>query len=186
MKKIFILFPILALLVTGCSLTSKPINNNIVPDQSVPLPQEQANNSQAQVVPSQVVPSQVVPNQNEEANVSEKWVNTPAEIKSMSTENKITFLSIDILSHNPGFLPGVTEFFINQSTKLREVSVDDNTKSYLCGAGPDDNENTADVSTDTQSLLAVIKDKLLNKGYTTYYFDINGGVVQSIYEQCLP
>lgn len=117
---------------------------------------------------------------------SEKWVNTPAEIKSISVKNKTTFLSIDILSRNPKFVPGVTEFFINQSTKLREVSVNDNTKSYLCGAGPDGNDTTADVSVDTKNILAAIQKKLLNKEYSTYYFDINNNDVQAIYEQCLP
>ena len=180
MKRIFILFPILALLMAGCSLTQKSVVNNSTSTQPVSSSQEQADNLDAQA-------SSTTLNKNEELdNVSEKWINTPAEIKSISVKNKITYLSIDILSHNPKFLPGVTEFFINQSTKLREVSINDDTKSYLCGAGPDGNDNTADVLVDTNNLLAAIQKKLSNKEYSTYYFDINSNIVQSIYEQCLP
>lgn len=117
---------------------------------------------------------------------SGKWVNTPADIKSISLKDNITYLSIDILSLNPDFLPGKTQFFINQSTKLREVSINSNTKSYLCGAGADNNYTTADISTSTTGLLDGIQNKLLNKEYTTYYFDITDANVQAIYEQCLP
>lgn len=207
MKKIFVLFPILALLAAGCSLSRKPIIDNFEPNQPISVLQEQINNLNAQVQDLKKQNSELVKenealkknladknnigsttpiNNDELSNVSEKWTNTPAEIKSIFLKNKITFLSIDILSHNPKFLPGITEFFINQSEKIREVSVNDNTKSYSCGVGPDGEQNTADVSMDTKTFLETIQKNLLNNGYTTFYFDINNDVVQSIYEQCLP
>ncbi|MFA6994840.1 MAG: PsbP-related protein [Patescibacteria group bacterium] len=49
MKKILILFPILALLIAGCSLTQKPVVDNSASNQPVSLSQEQANNLNAQV-----------------------------------------------------------------------------------------------------------------------------------------
>ena len=49
MKKIFILVPILALLVTGCSLAQKPVIDDSTSNQSASLSQEQANNLNAQV-----------------------------------------------------------------------------------------------------------------------------------------
>lgn len=201
MKKNFIFTLMLTLLLTGCSLASKPVGNNSASNQSNSTAQEQANNLSAQVQVPLVEENEDVKNnlanensnssttadKNEEiSNTLEKWVNTPAEIKTISVKNNVTFLSIDILSHNPKFLPGVTDFFINQSEKIRDVSINDNTKSYLCGAGEDDNYNTADVPTDTGNLLAAIQRRLSNKEYPIYYFDIDNNVVGSIYEQCLP
>lgn len=49
MKKILILFPILTLLIAGCSLTQKPVVDNSASNQPVSLSQEQANNLNAQV-----------------------------------------------------------------------------------------------------------------------------------------
>lgn len=179
MKKVLILFPVLTLLITGCSLTQKAADNSLS-IQSASLSQEQSDNLDTNV-------SATTPNKNEELdNVSETLVNTPAEIKSIFVKNKITYLSIDILSRNPEFLPGVTEFFVNESTRLTEVHINNNTKAYLCGAGPDGNDTTADVLADTNDFLATIQKKLSNKEYSTYYFDINSNIVQSIYGQCLP
>lgn len=49
MKKIFILVPILALLMAGCSLAQKSVIDNSASNQSTYLSQEQANNLNAQV-----------------------------------------------------------------------------------------------------------------------------------------
>jgi len=43
MKKVLILFPILALLITGCSLTQKPVVNNSASNQPISSPEEQNN-----------------------------------------------------------------------------------------------------------------------------------------------
>jgi hypothetical protein len=116
-----------------------------------------------------------------------KWENAPAEIKELYTKNDTTYLSIDILSKNPNFNPGVTDFFINQSDKLREVKIDNDTKFYKCGLGPDNIDTTADISSSTNDLLARIQQKLAEKDLPLiYYFDITGGAVGNIYEQCLP
>lgn len=49
MKKIFILFPILTLLVAGCSLAQKPVIDNSASNQPASSSQEQADNLNAQV-----------------------------------------------------------------------------------------------------------------------------------------
>lgn len=49
MKKIFVLIPMLALLVTGCSLAPKSVDNNLVSNQSSSTSQERADDLSAQV-----------------------------------------------------------------------------------------------------------------------------------------
>ena len=115
------------------------------------------------------------------------WKNTPAEIKDLYTKNSITYFSIDILTPNPNFLPGENDFFINQSKKLREVRIDNDTKFYKCGPGPDNIDTTADVSSSINDLLTYIQQKITKKDRPViYYFDITESVVKNIYEQCLP
>jgi hypothetical protein len=107
---------------------------------------------------------------------SEKWENTPAEIKKLYIKDSFSYLSLDVLSPNPNFLPGENDFFINQNDKLREVKIDDNTRFYKCGPGPDNQDTTADVESDVKELRASV----------IYYFDITDSLVKNIYEQCLP
>lgn len=124
---------------------------------------------------------------NDEVAVIEKnWTNKLAEIKKISIKNGFTYLSLDLLTINPNFLPGFTGFSINQSAKLREVKVDDNAKFFKCGAGWDDNDTTADVSSSTKELIAYIQKRLAKNDESIYYFDITDGVVKKIYESCLP
>lgn len=49
MKKIFVLIPMLALLVTGCSLAPKSVDNNPISNQSTSTSQEQVDNLNTQV-----------------------------------------------------------------------------------------------------------------------------------------
>lgn len=128
------------------------------------------------------------PTTGEEISVDDaKWENAPAEIKSLSTKNSLTYLSLDMLSYNPNFEAGGEDFFINRNKKLREVKIDSNTKFYECGAGPDNIDVTADVNSSVKNLLVYIQQKITTRDSSIfYYFDITNSVVKNIYEQCLP
>lgn len=116
----------------------------------------------------------------------EKWINTPAEINSVLTKDGETYFMINILSPNPDFKPGISDFFINKSNQLREVLISDDTKTYICGAGLDGNETTADNETDTKEVVTFIKNLISLNQKAIYYFDIDNNTVQNIYQQCLP
>lgn len=119
--------------------------------------------------------------------ITEKWVNTPAEVKKVSIKDNTTYLSLDILEQNPDFQPGITDFFVNPDSKVVEVSISDDTKSYICGAGADDDFNTADVSISTQTTIENMQQRISNNnGKLSYYFDIEDNMIKNIYQQCLP
>jgi hypothetical protein len=117
---------------------------------------------------------------------TEKWFNTPAEIKNVFVRDGVTYLTIDILSRNPDFIPGVSDFFINKNDQLREVIISRETKTYICGAGLDGNETTADNQTDTKGVITFIENLISLNQKAIYYFDIENNIVQNIYQQCLP
>jgi hypothetical protein len=116
----------------------------------------------------------------------ERWLNTPAEIKNVFIKDGVTYLTVDILSRNLDFIPGVSDFFINKNEQLREVAISAETKTYICGAGLDGNDTTADNQTDTKGVITFIKNLISLNQKAIYYFDIENGVVQNIYQQCLP
>jgi len=76
----------------------------------------------------------------------------------------MTYLTVDMLTTNPNFLPGKTDFFINQSPKLRDVRITTKTKAYDCGAGPDKNATTPDVSVSVQTVLDSMNQRLATTG----------------------
>lgn len=116
----------------------------------------------------------------------EKWLNTPAEVKNVFVRDGVTYLTIDILSRNPDFSPGVSAFFINTNNQLREAIISGETKTYICGAGLDGNETTADNQTDTNGVITFIKNLISLNQKAIYYFDIENNIVKNIYQQCLP
>ena len=118
----------------------------------------------------------------------QKRAYTPAEIKKIFEENGTTYLTLDILTINKDFQPGVTDFFINQNPKLRDIAINENTKAYDCGAGPDNNATTPDVSVSVQTVLDSMQQWLATSGNwpLTYYFDIKNNTINTIYQQCLP
>ncbi|MFZ2310572.1 MAG: hypothetical protein WAW11_03445 [Patescibacteria group bacterium] len=116
----------------------------------------------------------------------EKWINTPAEINKVFTRDGATYCMINILSLNPDFQPGVSDFFINKSNQIREVLISGDTKTYICGAGLDGNETTADNQTETNGVITFIKNLISLNQKAIYYFDIENNKVQNIYQQCLP
>lgn len=145
------------------------------------------------IEPQLIVNPVVTTNQNEQAVINtvtedslQKLTNTPAEIMSVFNRNNKTYLSLDILSRNEKFVPGVNDFFINQSRRLREFSVDEKTMAYVCGVGPDGNATTADVIANTQDIINTMQSSVINKIRSIYYFDIESGLVKNIYQACLP
>lgn len=107
---------------------------------------------------------------------------TPAEIKKIYKKDDNTYFSIDILTHNPDFIPGANNFFLNKSEKLRDVYINFNTKFYIC------KDLEANVLINTETILGSINNEWLNKNTPNplYYFDIEWDMVKNIYEQCLP
>jgi len=107
----------------------------------------------------------------------------PGIIKSITVSGNDQWLFVvDLLSHNPDFLPGSSPFFINQNPKIRNLTVIKDTKSFICGAGPDKNDTTPDIAQNTSVFLSNIE----KREYKTVYFDIQGSNVTAMYQQCLP
>lgn len=119
-----------------------------------------------------------------EESSTETFKNQPGEIKSVKADgvNK-WILAVDLLSHNPNWLPGVDSsgpFFINQNTKIRDLNITNTTKSYKCGNSADG--NIIPVLTNTSDFIK----KIQLDSYKNRYFDITGKNITAIYEQCLP
>ena len=91
---------------------------------------------------------------NEERNYA------PAEIKNVFQKDSTTYLTLDMLTINKDFKPGATDFFINQNPKIRDISINKNTKAYDCGAGPDKNITTPDVSVPVATVISSIQQQL--------------------------
>ncbi|MFA6585854.1 MAG: PsbP-related protein [Candidatus Paceibacterota bacterium] len=127
----------------------------------------------------------------------------PGAIKSITANgNNKWILDVDLLSQNPNFLPGVGgpagDFFINQNSKIRTLSVTSNTKAYNCGiVSADVVSNISDFITKIQNDM--VRAKLENqyriggplkitdwKFWETAYFDISGTNITAMYQQCLP
>ena len=144
--------------------------------------------SQPEAKPESVPADTTNPTEDAVSTSTEQWNYAPAEVKAVFEQDGITHLSIDILTHNPDFLPGVTDFFINKNLKLRDVTLNSDSKAYRCGAGTDGEDTTPDVPTSLQQLINDIQKTLAtNDGRgLMYYFDIDGALLKIIYEQCLP
>lgn len=109
--------------------------------------------------------------------------NIPGEIKHIYKKNGITYLSIDILSPNPDFLPGLTPFFVNQSTKVSEVQIK-NTAIISGCLSSSDNTTSTNEQYSVQDFINTIKQNP-DENYT-YYFYILDNKITSVYNQCLP
>ncbi len=137
-------------------------------------------------------------NNTGENSSQEIFKNQPGAIKSITVrDNNQWVLAVDLLSGNPKWLPGVDStggFFINQNSKIRNLIVTQDTKTYDCGPGPDNNDTSADVLNATSSFIAEIKTDIDSGNYTikgqyggpVRYMDINGSTITAIYAQCLP
>ncbi|MEK7585917.1 MAG: hypothetical protein AAB477_01630 [Patescibacteria group bacterium] len=124
-------------------------------------------------------------NNTSEDSTKEIFSNQPGSVKSITGWT----VAIDILTPNPNWIPGVDSsgpFFLNQSQKIRNLKVDNSTMIYPCEPA------SQNISTYLQSIQKRIDDyNKLNaqqkaSTYVAYYFDINGSIITSIREQCLP
>ena len=88
------------------------------------------------------------------------------------------------MSHNPNFNLTETSSLINQSPKLRQAYISENTKSYICSDGADKYKNPASVLVDTKTITDKISNSILKKLSPIYYFDIENNIVQAIYQSC--
>jgi len=124
--------------------------------------------------------------QSTEESTSEVFKNQPGEIKSIESKGSNEWLlAVDLLSHNPKWIPGVDStggFFINQNPKIRNLNVSNTTNIYVCGPGPDENDTSADILVSTSDFIKEIQ----SSDYKTRYFDINGSNITAVYQQCLP
>lgn len=127
-----------------------------------------------------------------EESSTESFKNQPGAIKSITSNgtNKWIF-AVDLLSANPKWTPGGSEeFFLNQNTKIRNLSITANTKIYNC-----DGRGNPYLFAEVAGYISRIQD-LINKSKTdpglvghfgyTADFDISGTNITTIYEQCLP
>ncbi len=106
------------------------------------------------------------------------WEKVPAKLAYLYVTKEYSNVSLDVLDLNPNFVPWVNDYFINENSKTREAVIINKTKFYKCWSK----------STALWSVLVNDKDKKLtdwNVGWI-YYFDIENGIVKTIYESCLP
>lgn len=118
----------------------------------------------------------------EEEPTDEKRAYTPGEIKQIFEENGSTYLTLDMLTMNKDFQPGVTDFFLNESPTIRDLAIAKNAKAFTCGT-----ENIPDISVTVETIIMNIQN-ILSGGQSSisYYFDIDDNKINTIYEQCLP
>lgn len=138
-----------------------------------------------------------------ENSTSEVFSNQPGAIKSIIANGTNRWLLVvDLLTINTKWLPGVNDPFVNQNTKIRNLNVTTNTKTYNCGAGPDGNDTTADVLISTSNFVTNLQNKITQRKSDLKYriggpieimtdwivssFDIDGTNITAIYEKCLP
>lgn len=130
---------------------------------------------------------------------NEVFNNQPGAVKSIIVKGSNQWvLAVDLLSGNSKWTPDGSDsngrFFINQNTKIRNLTVTKDTKTYNCGGGPDNNGANPNSLQNTSTFLAGIQtninsgDYAYNKDFVgpTYYFDINRSNITAIYQQCLP
>jgi hypothetical protein len=133
-----------------------------------------------------------------ETSTQEVFKNQPGAIRSLAVSgNNQWMFSVDLLSYNPHWLPGVDStgrFFINQDPKIRNLTVTKNTKAYDCG-GPDGNGVKPGLLVDTSSFISQIQADINTGNYTVKkgqyggpvrYLDITGSNITAMYQQCLP
>jgi len=136
-------------------------------------------------------------NSDSEESISEIFTNQPGAIKSVKSDglNK-WILEVDLISNNPNWVLGVDLPFINQNTKIRDITINSNTKIYECneGAKPTILVNNSSFINKLQNRITQAKNEFKNRvggvedimDWATAYFDINGNNITAIYEQCLP
>lgn len=118
-----------------------------------------------------------------EESSTETFKNQPGEIKSIKADGSNKWvLSVDLLTLNPKWIPGGSEeVFLNQNTKIRNLNINNETKSYKCGYGPSGNVINNVLKNNTEYIK-----EIQSQEYKIRFFDISGINITAIYEQCLP
>ena len=156
----------------------------------VPVQQNQILNDQnVKVVPQ---PNSVVTEKSNEESKSEFFEKQVGAIQSINKTGDHWILAVDLLTPNTKWIPGVDSTggpYINQNTRIRNLIVSSNTKTYDCGTQDADGNSTGPRLQNTLDFISRIHDIVLQSkakfGYTAS-FDINEANISSIYEQCLP
>lgn len=118
----------------------------------------------------------------EEEPENEEREYAPGAITNVSEKDWTTYFTLDMLTANPDFQPGVTDFFLNESPTIRDLAIAKNAKAFTCGT-----ENIPDVSVAIETIIMNVQNTLSSgQSQTTYYFDIDDNKINTIYEQCLP
>ena len=107
------------------------------------------------------------------------------EIKSIEVKNDSTWIiAIKLYRRNPLFQPGIDSlpFFIDENRELRNLTVTNITKTFVCDGGGVANKLSKSVPYVNQIQHSMDQ----NRNYFTAYFDIEKSIVNAIYEQCLP
>ncbi len=171
-KNLIILATIILVVLLIWFIITKTHNKNTT--QEVTTPTTTTTNTHEGIISLEIV-------WPEEEPKDEKRTYAPAEIKAISEKNGTTYLTLDMMTLNPNFQPGVNDYFLNQNSKLRELAIDTNTKAFNC------DNTTPTISVPLTNVIDIIHQWLTNNNERlTYFFDIEDGKINTIYQQCLP
>lgn len=109
-------------------------------------------------------------------------INTPATVKGSFVNNQSPYLLLDLLSYDLG---SSSKTMVNQSPVIEKVYVTQDTKTYICKANSNDLDADAYLETDTMGVLQYMDSLISTNKFPLYYFNVEGGVVKSIYQSCL-
>lgn len=121
--------------------------------------------------------------------------NQPGAIRFIEQigEGEYWSLTVDLLSPNRAWIPGGSNeqggFFLNQNTKLRDLTITADTAAYRCD-GPNATRRVG-AATFIDNVQDIIQRSKTDQGMVgefgyTAYFDIDDTDILTIYEQCLP
>ncbi|HEY1041542.1 MAG TPA: GerMN domain-containing protein [Candidatus Paceibacterota bacterium] len=127
----------------------------------------------------------------------ETFKNTPGSIVQFAdnraeTHDLTLWLTVDILTENPNWKPGVNDHYLNVSNKLRSVRTNYATQYYVCTHGSDGHLNS--IASNLGLFSEHVKKNLSEKKNSSntydnraiYNFDITGHAISAIYQNCLP
>lgn len=106
------------------------------------------------------------------------WEKIPAKLAYLYATKEYIDIALDLLDLNPNFIPWVNDYFINENENTREAVIVSKTKFYKCWS-----KSTALGYVEVENKEKKLTD--WNVGWI-YYFDIENGIVKTIYESCLP
>ena len=113
-------------------------------------------------------------------------------IKNIKTTSDGWLLTIDYVSRNSNWIPGVGNepFFLNTDDKLRTLLISNkltnsNTKFFECGSEQVTGNYGAFVLSEIEDFIDQLKKQLINE-QPAYYFDVQDGTINTIRTKCLP